>query len=126
MAVVKCPDCGKDVSDRANVCIHCGAPLNFSVKNGEIRIKCQYLNGSMMKANVVNSETGDVLAKIRQGEVVSFTIDRDTPVDVSFFGFKSTSGVLKYTGAHNYEINAVPGFLLTKLVLNEVTNIDTD
>ncbi len=27
MAIIKCPECGKEVSDKAKVCIHCGAPL---------------------------------------------------------------------------------------------------
>ena len=27
MALIKCPECGKDVSDRATTCIHCGYPL---------------------------------------------------------------------------------------------------
>ena len=27
MALVKCPECGRVVSDRAKVCIHCGYPL---------------------------------------------------------------------------------------------------
>lgn len=31
MALIKCPDCGKDVSDEAPSCIHCGKP-----KPGEI------------------------------------------------------------------------------------------
>lgn len=28
MGLIKCPDCGKDVSDRAERCIHCGCPIN--------------------------------------------------------------------------------------------------
>ncbi len=28
MALIKCPECGKEVSDRAKACIHCGYPLN--------------------------------------------------------------------------------------------------
>lgn len=28
MALIKCPECGKEVSDKANACIHCGYPLN--------------------------------------------------------------------------------------------------
>lgn len=28
MALIVCPDCGKEVSSRASVCIHCGCPLN--------------------------------------------------------------------------------------------------
>ena len=27
MALIKCPECGKDISDRAPVCIHCGYPV---------------------------------------------------------------------------------------------------
>lgn len=27
MALIKCPECGKDVSDQAVTCIHCGYPL---------------------------------------------------------------------------------------------------
>lgn len=28
MALIKCPECGKEISDRAPACIHCGYPLN--------------------------------------------------------------------------------------------------
>lgn len=28
MALIKCPECGKEVSDKAPACIHCGYPLN--------------------------------------------------------------------------------------------------
>ena len=28
MALIKCPDCGKDVSNRAPICIYCGCPLD--------------------------------------------------------------------------------------------------
>lgn len=51
MALMKCPECGGQVSDQADVCIHCGYPLknhtkNIEVlgvqqKNKEIRIKNQ-------------------------------------------------------------------------------------
>lgn len=28
MALIKCPECGKEISDRAKACIHCGYPLS--------------------------------------------------------------------------------------------------
>lgn len=34
MPLIECPDCGKQVSDRASSCIGCGAPLN---DNGETK-----------------------------------------------------------------------------------------
>lgn len=29
MALIKCPECGKEISDRAPACIHCGFPLSL-------------------------------------------------------------------------------------------------
>jgi len=31
MAIIRCPECNKDVSDRAKACPHCGFPMNHSV-----------------------------------------------------------------------------------------------
>lgn len=28
MALIKCPECGREVSDKAEACIHCGYPLS--------------------------------------------------------------------------------------------------
>ena len=28
MSLIKCPECGKEISDKAPACIHCGCPLN--------------------------------------------------------------------------------------------------
>ena len=32
MALIKCPECGKEVSDQSKTCIHCGFPLNKKAK----------------------------------------------------------------------------------------------
>jgi len=32
MGLIKCPDCGKEVSDKANVCINCGFPIEEYIK----------------------------------------------------------------------------------------------
>lgn len=58
MAMIKCPDCGKDVSDQATTCINCGRPLAANpnpgmssgaaqaVKDGSQRSKLRYDLGS--------------------------------------------------------------------------------
>lgn len=28
MALIKCSECGKEISDKAITCIHCGCPIN--------------------------------------------------------------------------------------------------
>lgn len=32
MSLIKCPECGKDVSNLAEKCIHCGYPLQGQIK----------------------------------------------------------------------------------------------
>lgn len=34
MALIKCPECGKDISNKADACIHCGYPLSIDDKFG--------------------------------------------------------------------------------------------
>ncbi len=33
MAIIQCPECGKDVSDKAKSCPNCGCPINEDVQN---------------------------------------------------------------------------------------------
>lgn len=40
MALIKCPECGKDISDKAKVCIHCGYPLNDIINKKIDSIEC--------------------------------------------------------------------------------------
>ena len=39
MAIIKCPECGKEVSDVANACIHCGFPLKTNKFDKELSLK---------------------------------------------------------------------------------------
>lgn len=38
MALIKCPECGKEVSNRAAACIHCGFPLSEGAGDGYFKI----------------------------------------------------------------------------------------
>lgn len=33
MALIKCPECGKEISDKAEMCINCGFPLKQHENN---------------------------------------------------------------------------------------------
>lgn len=126
MAIIKCPECGQDVSDKANVCIHCGAPLNFSAENGVVKIKCCNIDGNPYKVKVVNLSNGAELAKIAQGGVASFEIDADTEVEFKYPLLKAVRVKIPYKGKHFYQIVMANSFLWPKIQVNEVTNIDSD
>lgn len=37
MALIKCPECGKEISDKAESCINCGFPISKHIEKREIR-----------------------------------------------------------------------------------------
>lgn len=39
MALIKCPECGEKISDKASACIHCGFPLNLLNESSEAEIR---------------------------------------------------------------------------------------
>ena len=52
MALIKCPDCGKEVSDRSGKCIYCGCPISNphaedenTIKEKENKIEDEYIVG---------------------------------------------------------------------------------
>lgn len=47
MALIMCPECGKEISDKANACIHCGYPISeyineITSKQEDYYFDCQY------------------------------------------------------------------------------------
>ena len=43
MALINCPECNKEISDKANACINCGYPLTL-IEKVKININCKYCN----------------------------------------------------------------------------------
>lgn len=43
MALIKCPECGKEVSDRAPACPNCGTLLKMKLKNTNTNCIIQFL-----------------------------------------------------------------------------------
>ncbi len=39
MAMIHCPECGKDISDKALVCPNCGYPLNDNISGTNLSLK---------------------------------------------------------------------------------------
>lgn len=37
MALIKCSECGKEISDKADVCMNCGNPIQKAIKQEKIK-----------------------------------------------------------------------------------------
>lgn len=56
MAIIICPECGKDVSDKADKCIHCGFPIYMKVNMSIEQKKCLFC-GSINDGYLNNCKT---------------------------------------------------------------------
>lgn len=89
MALIKCPECGKEISDKASVCPNCGCPIAEMTPNGTVRIKMpnNVVDGfvglfSSRKATVTDTN-GKILWSGLHGENANFTIDAPTKIIIN-------------------------------------------
>lgn len=55
MALITCPECGKEISDKAEICVHCGFPIK------------EYLSKESYEPDIYNSDTPDsVIADVSE------------------------------------------------------------
>lgn len=81
MALIKCPECGKEISDRANQCIHCGYPLS---NNSEI------INQNT--TCIINGKEYD-LSLIRDKLLADSPISNDIHNDVISYIYNTVNGI---------------------------------
>ena len=92
MALIKCPECGMEISDKASSCPNCGCPIAEMSASGTVRIK--------MPSNIVEgwvglfssrdasvSSNGRALWKGHHGENAEFTIDEPTKIVINLGGW---------------------------------------
>lgn len=87
MPMIKCPECGNDVSDKAKACIHCGFPIsNLTPIQGIATIKVGKLDITNLwaKATIIDEDTGAEIAKIRKGESFTIKVDKTINIKVKF------------------------------------------
>ncbi len=53
MALIQCPECGAQISNKANTCIHCGSPLTSDKK---VKIKIPRFVTGMLSQNAAAAE----------------------------------------------------------------------
>lgn len=89
MALIKCPECGKEVSSLAKSCPNCGCPIGGTSTSGVVKIKLpktQNISGgwvgllSSKAATIYSSEK--TLWTGKHGETAIFTIDKPTNITI--------------------------------------------
>lgn len=132
MALIKCPECGHDISDKATACIYCGCPLQNAKKSGAVRIKMPnnivtgWVGLFSSRCATVTNETGEVLWKGSHGENAKFQIDGPTNITINLGGWANeVSGQVepncKYMLVQDFGVH-----MLATFRLSEVDVIDSE
>lgn len=91
MALIKCPECGREVSDRAQACPQCGCPIApaapvvvqaSSPRSGTVAVQFPNPKGWAKCSCKVWDSAGNVLAQCRQGEVATFSCSKPMLITV--------------------------------------------
>lgn len=86
MAMIKCEECGKEISDKAKVCPNCGCPLDQMQIGGTVRVKMPnnvadgFAALLSSKNCFIRIKDGNCIWKGKLGENASFEIDKPTDI----------------------------------------------
>ena len=129
MALITCPDCGKDVSERAETCMFCGAPIKIKPTYLKIRFQKVVADSPFLKATV-KTEAGKVLGEVKPGGVMTYQITEPLKfwIDVTRPLTKKEFGPLTANPGenNNFSISQTPGLLAPKFCVNRVDVIDSE
>lgn len=86
MALIKCPECEREISDKSKVCIHCGYPLEEETNKTVVYIKCPEC-GTEVSNDVDNCSYCGCPIKIRESAIkndkVSKSIQNQIPKQIN-------------------------------------------
>lgn len=132
MALIKCTECGKEVSDKANACPGCGCPLSEMVTSGVVKIKLPRTEqiadgwvGLFSSKDAYITMGGKRVWSGKHGETASFTLDGPTHIviDLGTWGNQVEGTVepkKRYELVQDFGLHMKATFRLS-----EVDNIDS-
>ena len=120
MALINCPECGKNISDKAQICIHCGYPIK-SITNS-VKIKMPLYSSTLFIKNkeygLIRNIDGFLLWKGKIGTLAEFKIDCSTDISIKFFwGFGGTNKIGTIHPGKTYQIiqDPIVGYNLSEI-----------
>ena len=87
MALIKCPECGTEVSDKAAACPRCAYPLQQAQAAQVVEMAFDKVSGQIFNTGcAVYDMSGNELASCRQGDTISFKCTKPMQVQVKVSG----------------------------------------
>lgn len=127
MAIIKCPECGQEISDTVKQCIHCGYEINKQ-ENNNINTQTQhmvtihgYKETFLVNPSVKVYADNNYITEVAKGQTITLPINRDCTLT-----FKSSirSTEVRVFGDRNTEI--MLSFNRGSGALKAITNMQTN
>lgn len=106
MSMIKCSECGKEISDKAKVCIHCGNPLENVEQDNSIREK-KVKEKKTNKTNKILAIILILLINLILFAGGTFQFLNSTTVTAEVIYPIKTSGIVRFKTENTYECNIV-------------------
>ena len=92
MAMIMCPECGRNISDKAKTCPGCGCPVEEITTVGTVKIKMPNIELGVAglfssRRAIVSDSTGNILWEGQHGQTAIFQIEQPTTVTIDLGGW---------------------------------------
>lgn len=121
--LIKCEECGAEVSDKASACVHCGCPITAVSQEGKVIVyglSQMNLIGGALKIFA----NGKFIGKVKKHDVFEYPIMEDTEISVKC-GVNPSKGAITAKAGRvtkiKYDFNRLTGCLVPQIV-DEVVN----
>lgn len=128
MALINCPECGKQVSNMCQSCPNCGYPilaaLKQAEKNASGNVVIEICEGLIGKVKIENTNSYKILWSGRAGQTAEFSINGETPICI-YWGIAGPSQGIKAVvkAWEHYELVWQKELFQKRIVLNKLGNI---
>lgn len=86
MVLIKCPECGKEISDKAEKCIHCGCPIKTHIAQGKVVFQTSNDFIGLLGKYTIKDKDGNVVAKLKANDYFETNINSDTTFYIRYSG----------------------------------------
>lgn len=122
MALINCPECGRQVSDVATSCPTCGYPIAKNNPKGNVIIRMD-LAGYALNIVVFEAQSKKELWRGKTGNTAIIPVDGPTEIEIKGRNMGRTSATVK--AGERYEFTSEPGWVSQRDVLRLVDVIDS-
>ena len=131
MALIRCPECGREVSDQAKACPHCAYPIAQRSPSGQVRIKMSAVPratmGGRQQARVYAD--GNLVWEGQVGQVAEIFFPKASTVTIQYvmnmlYYGGSCTGIIDPAKGRVYNVHVRQGLMKIIMELQRVDILD--